>query len=348
MLRGEICPRRSRSTPLRRRRRTGLLTVSSSLAAADATSGRAAYARSAAAGYPRRILQPTPVSHRMPETLSNLSIPDDRVVDYIDGTLRKKTPEEYVRQNIERSFVLEYQYPRDEIAVEFPIRVGSSRRRVDLVVFEEGKKAEQANAVIVCETKKASTSPQSKSEGIAQLQSYMAACLNARFGIWTNGDDRYCFEKVGETEGEWVFHEVVDIPIKGQPPNEADRPRRDRLKPAVGDNLLFALRRCHNYIAGNEGLQKPEAFWELLKLIFCKIEDERSSDLTFYVASRERQSPQGQAKVKRRIGQIFERSVRDKYPAIFRPTDEIGMQARVIAFVVAQLQGYSALLSVWG
>jgi len=48
------------------------------------------------------------------------------------------------------------------------------------------------------------------------------------------------------------------------------------LREATGDNLKFTFRRCHDYIAGNQGLQKPEAFWELLKVIFCKIEDERS------------------------------------------------------------------------
>ena len=37
----------------------------------------------------------------------------------------------------------------------------------------------------------------------------------------------------------------------------------------------------------NQGLQKPEAFWELLKLIFCKIEDERLIVLVLGVGHRE-------------------------------------------------------------
>lgn len=274
-----------------------------------------------------------------------LSIPDDRVVDFIDKKLRKKTPEEYVRQNIERSFVLEYMYPKSEIAVEFPIKVGSSRRRVDLAIFPEGDAPAQNHAWILCEIKKPGTSPNGKKDGIAQLQSYMAACVNATLGVWTNGDDRYCFEKVGTPNQGWSFVEIVDIPAKGQSLDEADRPSRSDLKPAVGDNLLFALRRCHNYIAGNEGLQKPDAFWELLRIIFCKIEDERSTDLSFYASTKERASSTGQATVKRRISQIFDRKVRAKYPSIFKPADEIEMRASVVAFVVSQLQGYSLLAS---
>ncbi len=274
-----------------------------------------------------------------------LSIPDDRVLDFIDGKLRKKTPEEYVRQNIERSLVLEYKYSKSEIKVEFPIKVGSSRRRVDLVIFDEAKAPDQNTAIILCEVKKPGTSPKGKKDGIAQLESYMAACVNARLGVWTNGDDRYCFEKVGSAEKGWTFVEIVDMPAKGQSLEEADRPSRSDLKPAVGDNLLFALRRCHNYIAGNEGLQKPDAFWELLRIIFCKIEDERSTELNFYASSKERSSPTGQSKVKRRLSQVFERSVRGKYPSIFKPAEEIEMRASVVAFVVSQLQGYSLLSS---
>ena len=75
------------------------------------------------------------------------------------------------------------------------------------------------------------------------------------------------------------------------------------LRPATGDNLLFAFRRCHNYIAGNQGLQKPEAFWELLKLIFCKIYDERllradsGAIRRFWVGVTERNHPEGQREI---------------------------------------------------
>lgn len=43
------------------------------------------------------------------------------------------------------------------------------------------------------------------------------------------------------------------------------------------------------------GMQKQPAFFELLKVIFCKIEDERNipNPLEFYTTSEERSNPDG-------------------------------------------------------
>ena len=56
-----------------------------------------------------------------------------------------------------------------------------------------------------------------------------------------------------------------------------------------------------DYIAGNQGLQKPEGFWELLKIIFfCKIHDERGSDeIQFYATAKERHGLYGRLKAKK-------------------------------------------------
>ena len=48
-------------------------------------------------------------------TYSLKTIPDGKVVDFISGRLMNDTPEEYVRQNVEMSLVLEYGYSRDQV-----------------------------------------------------------------------------------------------------------------------------------------------------------------------------------------------------------------------------------------
>jgi len=69
----------------------------------------------------------------------------------------------------------------------------------------------------------------------------------------------------------------------GQREADAQRPKAKDIKPATAEKtLLFAFGVCHNYIAGTEGKQKARAFWELLKLSFCKIEDEGPETSTFY------------------------------------------------------------------
>lgn len=273
------------------------------------------------------------------------SVPEGKVSDFLTGRLFRDTGEEYVRQNIERALVRQYRYDPRDAEPEFPIKVGSSRRRVDIAVFEAGAEHRQEHCFLLVETKKPGTSPNSRTEGIEQLQSYLAACLDARYGIWTNGDDRYCFAKRPH-RGGFAFEEIIEIPAFGQTEADAQRPKRRDLKPATADNLLFAFRRCHNYIAANEGKQKPEAFWELLKLIFTKIEDERSSVISFYVTATERSNGTLAAPAKARIQELFTAKVVRRYPTIFTANDGvIDLKPGVVAYVVSQLQGFALLAS---
>jgi type I restriction enzyme M protein len=274
------------------------------------------------------------------------AVPEGKVADFLTGRHVRDTPEEYVRQNLEKALVRQYRFRPGDCAPEVSIRVGSARKRVDVAVFAEGAAHAQENIHLIVETKRAGTSPTSREHGVGQLQSYLAACLNARYGIWTNGDDKFAFAKRTRPNGDFFFEEIIDVPARGQSEAEAERPRRRDLTPAAADNLLFAFRRCHNYIAGTEGKQKAEAFWELLKLIFCKIEDERSRQLDFYVTPAERTDPTAAASAKARLQRLFESKVIDKYPTIFQGNDsQIDLRPNVVAFVVSQLQGYSLLHS---
>ncbi len=273
------------------------------------------------------------------------TIPEGKRPDFLTGAFVNDTPEEYVRQNLEKALVRQYRYNPGDCEPEFTIKVGSSRRRLDIVVFLTGRSHDQENIFVVVETKKPGTSPKDKKEGIGQIQSYMASCLNSQYGIWTNGDERYCFAKRFR-DGTLEFEEIVDIPAAGQTEADAQRPKRTDLMPATADNLLFAFRRCHNYIAGTEGIQKPEAFWELLKLIFCKIEDERSGLLQFFATNAELASRTTAASARARIQKLFADKVLKKYPSIFVGADrEISLKPNVIAYVVSQLQRFSLLAS---
>lgn len=266
-----------------------------------------------------------------------LIVPQGKVLDFIDNTLRSETPEEYVRQEIEKSLVREYEYPRHDIAVEYRVKMGSSSKRADLVIFAETSARKQEDVWAIIECKQAKITPDNRTEGVEQLKSYMAACMNAEFGMWTNGQSRFCYRKVN---GKPV--EVIDLPAKGEPSDASERPTFETLKAAESDALLFTFRRCHNYIHANQGLHKEGAFWELLKLIFSKIEDERSDELRFYATTEEWQHLNGQMKVRDRIGRLFH-DVRADYPTIFEPNEDLGLEPRVLAYVVSQLQPYSLL-----
>lgn len=77
------------------------------------------------------------------------SVPDGKVADFLTGKFVRDTPEEYVRQNIEKALVRQYKYAPADCAPEFTIRVGSSRKRVDIVVFDKDSDHTQANAYIL-------------------------------------------------------------------------------------------------------------------------------------------------------------------------------------------------------
>lgn len=268
-----------------------------------------------------------------------------KVLDFIDGTTqREETPEEYVRQEISKSLIREYGYLKKDVSVEFVLRVGSRKPRADLVIFTRNGDHKQEDVSIIIECKAPSIKANDRKDGVGQLHSYLSVCPNSIFGMWTNGLERYCYRKVVKG-GQIIYEDVPDLPSFGQDPDDAEHPRFDKLKPASSDALLFAFRRCHNYIAGNQGLQKPEAFWELLKLIFCKIHDERNStEVQFYAGANERNSMNGHLKVKARIDKLFA-AVKADYSTIFPVNETVALAPPVLAYIVSQLQIYSLLES---
>jgi type I restriction enzyme M protein len=271
------------------------------------------------------------------------TLPDGKVCDFIDLKIRNDTPEEYVRQNIERRLVLELGYLPEQIEVEYPIKQGSKTVRADLAIFREGDQHNQENIWIVIECKKDSVPPSASRDGVEQLKSYMAACDNSEWGMWTNGKKKTVLHRIRTEEGI-EYEEPNDIPSKDGNSEEVDRPTRDSLKNAVGDNLLFSFKICHDHIYVTDGLQKQPAFFELLKVIFCKIYDERNvrSPLEFYATALEKKSNDGRLTVFNRISKIFD-AVRKQYPAIFDANDEIKLQPRSLAYIVGELQRYSFL-----
>ncbi|EKO3864750.1 N-6 DNA methylase [Vibrio harveyi] len=271
-----------------------------------------------------------------------IAVPEGKLVDFVDGKFRADKPEERVRQNILKRLVNSLKYPKTRIDVERGIKLGSAKPRIDIALYKEGAEKSQENIEVVIECKKESVSPADKKEGIEQLKSYMAACLNCEWGLWTNGKHRQVWRKVTNDDGKLSFIEEIDIP-SATGKTEEGRKRKD-LHKAVGDVLLYAFKSSHNHIHAVDGFQKEKAFFELLKLIFSKIWDEKNipHDLTFYVLPAELNDHDGQIACKKRIAAIFE-SVKNKFPSIFPASEEIDLNPRSLVRVVAELQNFSLL-----
>jgi type I restriction enzyme M protein len=265
-------------------------------------------------------------------------VPAGKIECFVTGRLRKDTPEEQVRQEFAQQLVEEYKYPRTTLEIEYGIYIGSSYKRVDIVIFEPNKLRTQENISIIVETKREKVKPTDPDNGVEQLKSYMSACPNALWGIW-RGSETKVFRKTVEG-GRIRFIEEPVLPPFGQ--GEPVRVKFKDLMPAQG--LKKPFRRIHNYIYANEGLQKDAAFHELLKLIFTKVLDEEQTygEMNFDIDADERLSATGQQRLRKRLEQVFNQ-VKTRYSYIFESDEQIKLSDRVLSYIVSELRLYSLL-----
>ena len=135
--------------------------------------------------------------------MQEIIVDEGKIKCLITGKMRKETPEEYVRQEYCRILLDVYKYPKSYIDVEYPIKVGSTDKRCDIVVFNDNEKS-QDNIYWIVETKK-----KDEKEGREQLWSYMSA-TTANFGTWTNGDGILFYYKDTSRSNRYI--ELPDIP----------------------------------------------------------------------------------------------------------------------------------------
>lgn len=254
-------------------------------------------------------------------------IPAGKVRCFVTKKLRKDTPEENVRQRWARSLVEEYGYDVKDMAVEFSVKMGTARKRADIAVFKPDGPRRQDSVILIVEAKREDVSPNDRAAGVEQLKSYMSACSACKFGLWV-GSEKLAYEK----SGEGTINDTIDIPRFGE--TQPQPPKFHELIPAI--DLKATLRRCHNYIYANQGIQKAEAFHELQKLMFCKVLDEKEviDDLRFFLFGEERKSIAGQRRLlDERIKPLFE-EVKEHYPYIFEDDEKIKLNSRVLSYRV--------------
>ncbi len=259
------------------------------------------------------------------------------VNDFLTNRLIRLTPEEEVRQIMLMRLVQEYEYPKELIKTEFEIQKGSKRiGPADIVVFKDATSKDQENIWIIVETKR-----KERSDGIEQLKSYLAPCLNAKFGIWFNGNN-IAYIEVVRNRNKFVFKDVLKIPKCGE--TTIHLPEKKDLKPAPELKSIFET--CHNYIYANEGLLKEKVFNEVLKLIFIKMVDEKGSSpkCEFGITSEEEEEiKEGKSSAfTERISKLFE-EVKLNYSDVFDQNERINLKPITLAFVVSQLQEYSLI-----
>ena len=261
-------------------------------------------------------------------------IPPKKLKCYITGKLVNDTGHERNLQRFAQRLVREYNYEYDQLDRKFSVQIGSKHYFPDIVVFHRGAMRKRENVCLVAEIENGGIEPSDPKHGTSQVKSYVQMLPRCKYGVWYNGNQQISFYK--EKPGEEPVT-VNDIPPYGLEIDDIERPDFGQLRSA--SELRSVFRRCHNFIAGNQGLRKEEAFHELLKLIFCKALDESlSTRVQFYVTNEERR--ERPERCLSRINTLFER-VKTVHEAIFEEEELIKLDPGVIAYVVSQLQHYT-------
>lgn len=165
---------------------------------------------------------------------SVIVIPEGKICDYVDGKFRNDTPEEYVRQTIEKRLVNEHKYLPKQIRIEYTLQLGSRKPRADIVIFDKdcGEQT-QENIKIIIECKKEAVEARNAKDGVEQLKSYMSACPNCEWGMWTNGRQKEVYHKYVNDKGQIDFMDYNDIPSADGNLDDINRPKRTTLKECI-------------------------------------------------------------------------------------------------------------------
>lgn len=295
----------------------------------------------------------------MSELKEEIVLNDDELICVLTGDKKKANAKEEMLQSVILQMNEEYGFEMDDMKRDYTFSYedeeGKKKRMtVDLAIFRAGAAKETENLeriCIVCDTKVKSTDVR---KGVEAALNNALRATSCDFGLWTNGDELHFSQRVEDAIGNENIIDIADFPALGESIDDMERmgDRSQPRKPA-NDSLIRTFKRCHDYIYGNEG-RKKDAFWELLNLIFCKIYDEKRRYLCaernetyhrqFWVGVKERNTPEGQAAVAKRIKAIFEQLKTDEiFREVFVGNEQISLSDYGIAYVASEIAKYSFL-----
>lgn len=278
---------------------------------------------------------------------------EDLLVDILSGQERKPTDKEQLLQRMIRVLAAEYHFPLEamERDVSIPVYANgkASRKPADLVVYAPDRPHALEHAERIVVVQPPGTKSADAKRGVEFLKDLLDGAAACEFGLWTNGRDiAYVRKLAGPIESSFV--ELSDFPGAGESLHDLDRPDRRVARVAVAEDLRETVLRCHDYLYGNQSMTASRAFAELVKLIFCKIYDERqlrastSYRRQFWVGVTERNETAGQQAIAARIEGLFAQvKAAPDMNDVFRPGDELELEPRHLAWIAGEIARYQFL-----
>jgi type I restriction enzyme M protein len=204
-----------------------------------------------------------------------IAIHENKVRYLVQGKAYRITDlEEAVRLAFYLELIDRYQYPSERIDLEVEVPGRTPDVQADIVVFEDDAKKKP---YIVVECKKDGISPAELTQAEKQAIGN-ANALRSKYCILVAGTIRIARDVAGFAQDEREKNIIADIPIrygkvikfrytKGDPQWD--------LRDVTKDELLAKFQQCHDALWEGGKRNPAEAFDEMSKLMYCKIQDER-------------------------------------------------------------------------
>jgi len=224
-----------------------------------------------------------------------------------------------------KKILSEYGYDKKDVEINYIL----NDKIIDLAVFTDGSPHTPNNCWIVA------LAGAEKEEASLKLKQIFKENANIEFAFWTDGTDIQYFKRTDNK-----LNEVFNIPKKGK---SLELPKRTELREPSELSKTFSM--IHNHIYANDGLSAQEAFNEVLKLLFIKVQDEKNEEgefVKFGISEKEYNQIMNEQKssFKERIESLFAEAKKD-FSDVFNQGESINLKDSTLAFVVGQLQNFN-------
>jgi len=255
----------------------------------------------------------------------------------VDKSYNFSDPEEKVRTSFYIELIEKYKYPEKRLDAEVVVPRRTPSDSADIVVYEDD---DQKKPYIVVECKKDGISQSEINQAVEQAFGN-ANSLRAKYAIVVAGNVRIAFDVAGFNPRERDKNIISDIPIRYGKITKYKYKKGDEiwdLQPADLKALQDKFQQCHDILWEGGKRNPAEAFDEMSKLMFCKIQDERfitpvDEYYQFQIGTYETAE-----EVTERIKKIYKKA-REKEENVFE--SPIKASDEIIYSIVEKLQGIS-------
>lgn len=245
-------------------------------------------------------------------------------------------PEEKVRAEFWAELIYKYEYPANRIRIEVVVPDRLPTNRADIVIFSDDN-CKRPYTVVEC--KKDGVTDAEFTQAIEQgVGNATWVKLRAEYVVIVAGGTRRVLDvsdKFGALEREQNI--LADLPKAYGKPQEFRfyKGTDNDIQPVAREDLISAIKKCHQTLWGGGRLSPPTAFGELCKLIFVKISDEQKPRKNGEPYQFQIKTHEPSSKLAERINALYnEQKVKD--PEVF--TESIKVDDRVLRTVVSHLE----------